>query len=769
MTVHVLGIRHHGPGSARSLIAALERLQPDCLLVEGPSDADDVLSFVLHDELVPPVALLVHDEKQPGHASFYPFARFSPEWQALRYGVRQGIPTRFMDLPHARRAGPAADSDDDSEDADTEAENDEEAAADAEDETEAVVDSFDLRTDPLSELARAAGHGGGEAWWEHIVEHRRDALDVFEAVGEAMTAVRSELAPGSLGRSPDEPTTEAGLAEARREAWMRRTLRAAVKDGFERIAVVCGAWHVPALLAPPQIKWDNARLKGLPRRKVAATWVPWTHDRLARASGYGAGVTSPGWYDHLWTAEDAVGARWLGRVARHLRDAGIDASSAHVVEALRLAEATAAIRELATPGLDEYTEAVESILLGGDPTPLALIRRKVHVGEELGRVPEDAPAVPLRQDLASQQKSLRIKPSAVEKTYDLDLRRGIDLSRSHLWHRLALLDIPWARRAEGRGGTGTFHEYWDVAWSPECEIAIVDAARWGNTVESAATARVEADAAVADLPRLAELIDEVLFADLGDAATLVLSRLEATAAVATDVHALLRALTPLARTLRYGSVRDLASDALTAVVHGITTRAAIGLPAACRSLDDDAADRMVGDIRAAHAALAVLGDVVPIDAWYAALEKVAERDDDHGLLVGALDRLLLDAGRIEADDAALRLQRALSRAVEASDAAARIEGFLRGSGALLVHDARLRGIVDDWLTNVPGERFEEVLPLLRRTVSRFPAPERRRIGEALAGAGAAEDVVPLDTTRADRVLPVVHLILGLSTGEEASR
>ena len=42
----------------------------------------------------------------------------------------------------------------------------------------------------------------------------------------------------------------------------------------------------------------------LPKRKTALTWVPWTHSRLAAASGYGAGVTSPGWYHHLFTAPD---------------------------------------------------------------------------------------------------------------------------------------------------------------------------------------------------------------------------------------------------------------------------------------------------------------------------------------------------------------------------------------------------------------------------------------------------------------------------------
>ena len=39
----ILGIRHHGPGSARSVAAALDAIQPQAVLVEGPPDADALI------------------------------------------------------------------------------------------------------------------------------------------------------------------------------------------------------------------------------------------------------------------------------------------------------------------------------------------------------------------------------------------------------------------------------------------------------------------------------------------------------------------------------------------------------------------------------------------------------------------------------------------------------------------------------------------------------------------------------------------------------
>ncbi len=90
-------------------------------------------------------------------------------------------------------------------------------------------------------------------------------------------------------------------------------------------------------------------MKGLPKVKTAATLCPWTNDRLTHASGYGAGMESPGWYGHLWSdpAHPAVG--WVTRAARLLRDAGQDASSAGVIEVVRLADALAAIRGGSAP------------------------------------------------------------------------------------------------------------------------------------------------------------------------------------------------------------------------------------------------------------------------------------------------------------------------------------------------------------------------------------------------------------------------------------
>ncbi|NUP80495.1 MAG: hypothetical protein HOV96_23410, partial [Nonomuraea sp.] len=248
--VSVLGVRHHGPGSARAIRRELERLRPDAVLIEGPPEADALVP--LAPDLEPPVALLAHVPGAPDKAAFWPFAEFSPEWQAILYAVAAGIPVRFCDLPAAHSlAGDQDDQDDQDEPIGGQDGGREEPGG-------------GLRVDPIGALATAAGYDDPERWWEDVVEHRGDTP--FEVIAEAMATVREGHEP--VGR------------EARREAYMRKTLRAAIKEGFGTIAVVCGAWHVPALTGPlPPATADNALLRGLPKVKAELTWVPRTYGR----------------------------------------------------------------------------------------------------------------------------------------------------------------------------------------------------------------------------------------------------------------------------------------------------------------------------------------------------------------------------------------------------------------------------------------------------------------------------------------------------------
>jgi hypothetical protein len=163
------------------------------------------------------------------------------------------------------------------------------------------------------------------------------------ALAENSTLAEEDADASTAGSAAKPGASESDPTEARREAQMRANIRKAGKE-FDRVAVVCGAWHVPALSGPlPKVSADNALLRGLPKTKVSVAWVPWTHSRLSYRSGYGAGVLSPGWYHHLFTTSEQPIITWLTKVAQVLRDRDLPVSSAHIIEATRLAETLAAM------------------------------------------------------------------------------------------------------------------------------------------------------------------------------------------------------------------------------------------------------------------------------------------------------------------------------------------------------------------------------------------------------------------------------------------
>ncbi|MEV6394110.1 DUF5682 family protein [Streptomyces sp. NPDC051907] len=770
----LLGVRHHGPGSARAVRAALDAASPAAVLIEGPPEADALLALAQDEQMRPPVALLAHAVDDPGRAAFWPLAEFSPEWVALRWALGHGAPVRFMDLPAAHSLALTA--------AEETAER-EEAGEEKGEEGEAGGGSGGgLRVDPIGVLAKTAGYDDPERWWEDVVEHRgagagagdeTDPRAPFAVLAEAMTALREAYGHGGHDR------------DLVREAHMRLQLRAARKEFGEEVAVVCGAWHVPALQEKTTVAADKALLKGLPKVKTEMTWVPWTHRRLARHSGYGAGIDSPGWYGHLFGAPDRPVERWMTKVAGLLRDEDRMVSSAHVIEAVRLAETLAAMRGRPLAGLTETTDAIRAVMCDGSDVPLDLVRDRLVVGDVLGEVPEAAPAVPLQRDLARLQRSLRLKPEALEREADLDLRKENDAAKSRLLHRLRLLSIGWGEPVTGRGSTGTFRESWRLRWEPELYVRVAEAGVWGTTVLSAATAKAESQAvsatALADVTALAE---QCLLAELPDALPVVMRCLADRAALDSDVGHLAQALPALARSLRYGDVRSTDTAALGEVAAGLAERVCVGLPPACAGLDADGAAEMRGHLDGVHGAIGLLPGAEELgERWGAVLRRLAERDAVPGVIRGRAARLLLDDGRLEEDEAARLMSLALSPGTPPPDAAAWVEGFVGGAsggGMLLVHDERLLGLVDAWLTGVPADAFTDVLPLLRRTFSAYEPGVRRTLGELVrrgpataAGRTHTETGgVPgfghgLDGPRADAVLPVLQLLLGIDDDDLA--
>ncbi|NNV55060.1 DUF5682 family protein [Limnovirga soli] len=750
MAVHILGIRHHGPGSARNVKAFLEEIQPDIVLVEGPPEADAILQWATHDELKLPVAILAYQPDNPQQSVFYPFAEFSPEWQAIIYARKKNIHVRFMDLPIGHQFALEQETKNEAlkNDAPVSLNNNAETI----DEEKAIEE---IKIDPISYLALAAGYDDGEKWWEQMFEYRNDNDQVFDAVAEAMQVLREAF-----------PKKEDRI-EKLREAHMRKTIRQAEKEMFQNIAVICGAWHAPALLNMPKQKDDNELLKGLPKAKVDCTWILWTYNRLSFYCGYGAGIASPGWYDHIWKYPKDDGTRWMAKVAKLLRKKQMDTSVANVIEAVRLAESLASLRHLSKAGLEELNEATLSVLCNGETILLQLIQDELIVGNRIGVVPADIPKPPLQNDIEKIQKRLRLPPTADFKDYILDLRKENDLERSIFLHRLQLLEIKWGNKY-AVSGKGTFKEQWRLQWDPAFSIDIIEKGTWGNTVEEAATKFVSEKAVKANaLTEVCALLENTIPAEMPVAIEVLINRVNNLAAAAGDVIQLMEVIPNLVTVNRYGNVRKTDAELVLGIINSMIIRICISLPAACTAVDETASQHLLELFYKMNDAINVLQQMEITLQWKQTLSSIVKNKNTSPIIAGYATRLLTDHKLLKGEELVHVFYYAMSAATPPATAAAWLEGFLKGSGTILLIDNDLWSVVDNWVKELDDNVFNEILPLLRRTFSGFTNAERRKLGEKVkksdsvnTGIIAQQLESNFDFERAKQGIPVVMQLLG---------
>jgi hypothetical protein len=746
--VHILGIRHHGPGSAALLCKALDALDPACVLVEGPPEGDELIQYVADPDLQPPVAMLLHAVDEASLATFMPFAEFSPEWQAIQWALKHQRPVRFMDCPAAislalQKAG---------------RENPESAP------THPRADALDL-------LASAAGYEDGETFWNGLIEQHgasgQEALAVFASIETAMAEARAEedVSP----QSPDELSRN-----NRREAFMRTNIRAAIKEFEGNIAIVTGAWHISGLRQSVKPADDRVLLKDLPRLKIEATWVPWTDSRLSAFSGYGAGVISPGWYRHLWSlytrenlpnAEEFASA-WQSRTAFKLREEGYTAPTASAIEASRLALALAALRDLPMPGIAEMREASLAAMCDGNPVPLAMLERKLYIGERVGEIGERVPQNPLARDLAAWQRRTRLKPQDLPLEVKLDLRSETGLLKSTLLHRLNLIDVPWGKLLDAQAGRGTFREVWVIEWEPSYSVSLAEALVYGVTIEqAAATVTLKNARETSSITTLAGLIQRALVADLPDTAAACIEQLQSVAVNSSDITDLMKAVSPLVRVLRYGAARRLPEDALRSLILSISVEINAGVRMGARGLDEDATAARIDAMENYDEALRLFGDDALTSSWQGELGKIVIDDQTTPSIAGLSLRRLHDVRAWEAQIVANEFARHTGRR-QPKESGAFLEGFLRGGSEVLLQDEPLLQILDAWICELTDTEFTDSLPLLRRSLSSFDAVARRRLLEKIQrgprqGTAAVPSLANESNAAFEAALPLLYKILGL--------
>jgi hypothetical protein len=677
----------------------LESWQPDALVIELPPEAEHLFAELSTAELKPPVAQLFYRPDTPSKAVYLPFTEYSPEWQAVVYAQKHGLPIHGFDLPMSLQLGTTFPE---------------------------STTAPNTSIDPLRQLAQLGGYEDFEPWWNRLIEETRTPGLAFEAIADCMRAAR-------------ENSTEASTHTRTREAWMRSTLRDL--DGrYRKLAVVCGAWHVPALDRPrwaAEQKADKQLIKACTKAKIAGVWVPWSYQRLSMSSGYGAGIQAPMWYEHLWEHPEESENHWLIRAARLLRTKGYDISTAHVLEALNLARSLAYLRGYEATGLSDLEQAIEAVWLKGEHTPLDYIRQELITGQVYGQVSGTRFQPPLVLEFFQVLKQLKWTKlqeasRATKQTVTLDLRTPLDLGRSQWLYRWLLLGLGWATRAEDRDQyrRGSFAETWYLQWDADHTFDLIKASTHGSTFAEAVPACIRHGLdANTTLEERVQLLGYTLRADLPELVDELLSYVEQQSVSEASVFALIPMLPVLIVQVRYESIRVRDRERLGLLVQYLVNLAIARFTSQCLQLDRSGAETGIAQLNTLTFVLRQLRDAALTMQWYRTVLELT-RPPFHALLRGKASQLVYThaPGLLPLVE---MVHQELSTTQPPAEVCDWLEGYLWDGATNLLNERGVAQLFTTWLTTLPEDEFLNLLPLLRRASSRLPYELKPRLLEYL--------------------------------------
>ena len=758
--VHLFPVRHHSPRAAMCLRALLDEVRPSLVLIEGPSDADALIPVLTAADSIPPIAILAYRTDGTPQSAMWPFARYSPEYQALLWARDHGVTARFIDWPSGVALAadlPCAP-----------------VAASVPDETpdDAVEESFEAdRVEPASEEeAQAPPVDRHQALAERFdLRHFDEFWDAYfetpiyqpESFRTALNAFAEWVAPAA-GRD-----TESAL----RDRIMGQAIADAVNAGTppERIVAVLGAAHVAALL-----RGDPAPDANVPTAlPTALAVVPYSYPRLSEQSGYGAGNRAPWYYERVFEgANDFARASLVVLIefAGNMRARGFSVSLADVIEAYRLALTLADIRGKSAPGVDELAEAAQATLTRGEAAPIREFLNPLMIGRRIGKLGASAGRNSLQLEFAQGLATYGLPQVDEPETVSLRLADATQAGASLFLHRLRVADVPYASyagsqsvvtrgrasddEAGGYSALSRMREHWDVQWTPATEVALAERVIYGERFSEVCERRLNeaigSAAHAADATRL--LIDAVL-TDATQATARALDATERLSSLDDDVGSLSQAARTLAALKSYGSSRPALTQiagTIERLLVGTFTRAMLRLAIASRG-DVEATQDARAAMRVLHE-LALSQPMLDRGAWMQTLTQIAGDEALEATASGVAAALLYLARELHENDLRGLLERRLGDVIRPARAADFLAGFFEVNALVLLKNREIVAAMSGFLSALPAEHFRDALPALRRAFALLGASERRFLLEHLVGlhGRAAPAVAAQVLTAADQ-------------------
>jgi hypothetical protein len=703
------GIRHFSPAGAYFVRQFLDKVKPDLVLIEGPADFDFLIEDIVSKKLVPPFAIMAYTKEAPIDTILYPFAEYSPEYQAILWARENNTECHFFDLESDIILGLEKRDDETKE--------------------EEIISE----TNPKKSIETDM-----EGFWERTLEQSED-MQGYRA-GSALF--------GESIRKDTNADDKSFIRDIVRESFMKRKIKEYIEKGFdtEKIVAITGAFHTSAIESLEGAMSDK-EYKALVRRESNITLMPYSYYRLSKRTGYGAGNAAPAYYELLWQgflSGDITyhERKYLSSLAKYMREHGGIVSSAQVIEATRLARELAVIRGGSVPTLEDLKDASITCMGGGSFGEMAMGFAETDIGKKIGSVPQDAMQTSIQSDFTLKLKQLKLEKykELVATPLQLDLRENLrvkseesaflDLNRSFFLYRLVVLGIDFAKIKKSNQDNATWAENWILQWTPEAEIQIVESVLKGDTiVDAVAFVLGEKLSEATKISQIAEVIEDAFNCGLPKIVEGAKRSLDEMANGTIAMCDIADTVSKLSNMISFGDIRKLDREPLVPIVKRLCIRASLMLvgESAC---DDIAAATLADDIQKIHSVF-MMQDFLDESFWFDKLIELSNRDDLNTKISGLATAILLDAGKIDELTLRMEVSRRLSMGMPAELGANWFAGLSMRNHYALIGRLTLWESLSEYLDTLDEEEFRRSVVFLRRAFVEYSAKEKDMIAENL--------------------------------------
>ena len=700
------GIRHFSPAGAYFVRKFLNENRPDVVLIEGPADFDFLIDDIVSKNLLPPFAIMAYTKEVPIETVLYPFAVYSPEYQAILWARENNKECHFFDLESNIMLG-------------LESKNEDEIISDAPDKIhdKEKTSDFDM-----------------ESFWERVLEQSED-MNAYKS-GSALF--------GESLRNEDEVS----LRDIIRESFMKRKIKEIIDSGIdsEKIVAITGAFHTSAIQSLDGAMTDK-EYDSLKKKDSNITLMPYSYYRLSKRTGYGAGNTAPAYYELLWQGfikndKTYHERKYLSLLAKYMREHGGIVSSAQVIEATMLSRSIANLRGGSIPTLVDLKDAGITCMGGGSFGEMAMGFAQSDIGTKIGVVPQESMKTSIQSDFLSRLKALKLEKykELVATPLQLDLRENLrvkskesaflDLNRSFFLYRLVTLGIDFAKIERNRQDNATWAENWILQWTPETEIQIVESVLKGDTIDEAvAFVLGERLNNAISISEIADIIEAAFNCGIPKIVEGAGRKLDEMASGAVSIHEIAVTTSKLSDMILFGDIRKLDRKPLEPIVKRLCIRAALIL-AGESACDDMAAVILVEDIQSIHNVF-VLHDFLDKDLWFDKLMEVSNRDDLNTKISGLATAILLDTGKTDENTLRIEVARRLSAGMPAELGANWFAGLSIRNHYALIGRLTLWESLSEYMDSLDEEEFRRSLVFLRRAFVDYSSKEKDMIAENL--------------------------------------